>query len=119
MESLEYAMAWWWTLRKLIVASVVAGRSCRGLHSWPLRPQGGGLGLGNFLAGGARLVARGGGTPRLNSRGISPVYLVPLSAFFPGDKRRMGWALVSSKVSTSALSGAGPWLSWGWRCHCT
>ena len=34
------------------------------------------------------------------------MYLVPLWALFSGVRRRMGWALLSSKVSPSGLSGA-------------
>ena len=120
MASLEYVMAGWLRLRRLTVASVGAGRECGGLLPRPMPLQGGGLGPGDFLLGGRRLGRHGGGRPLLHSGGSSPVYLVPLWALFSGVKRRMGWALLSSKVSPSGLSGALlHWLSSFWRCQVT
>ena len=88
------------------MASVGAGRGCGGLCPRPLPRQGGGLGLGDFLPVGGRLGGRGGGRPWLHSGGSSPVYLVPPWALFSSVRSRMGWALVSSRVSPSGLSGA-------------
>ena len=102
-----------------MVAWVAAGRGCSGCRLRPLPRQGGGLVPGDFLPGGAHLGGRGGGRPWLHSGGIPPLYLVPLWALSSGLTRRMGWALVSSNVSPSGLSGALPWSSWGWWCHCT
>ena len=106
MASLEYVTAGWLRSRRLTVASVGTGRGCGGLCPRPLPRQGGGLGLGDVLPVGGRLGRRGGGTPWLHSRGSSPVYLVPLWALFSSVRSRMGWALVSSRVWHSGLSGA-------------
>ena len=102
-----------------MVASMATGRGCLGLRPRPLPRRGGGLGPGDFLPVGRRLGGHGGGRPWLHSRGILPVYLVPLWALFSGVKRRMGWGLVTSKVPPSGLSGAQPWLSSHWRCQIT
>ena len=102
-----------------MVASVAAGRGCRGLFPRPLPRQGGELGPGDCLPDGGCLGGRGGGRPFSHSGGTSPVYLVPRWASFSGVTQRMGWALFSSMVSPSALSGALGWLSWGWWHHCT
>ena len=102
------------------MASVGAGRGCGGLCPRPLPRQGGGLGPGDVLPGGGRLGKRGGGRPWLHSGGSSPVYLVPLWALFSSVLSRMGWALVSSRVWPSGLSGALlPWSSSIWRCQTT
>ena len=85
----------------------------------PQTRQGGGLGPGDFSPGAGRLGGRGGGRLWLHSRGISPVYLVPLWAVFPRVTRQMAWALFSAKVSPSGLSGALPWSSSRWRCQVT
>ena len=48
------------------------------------------------------------------------MYLVPLWALFSGVRSRMGWQLLSSKVSPSGLSGALlPCSSSFWRCQIT
>ena len=48
------------------------------------------------------------------------MYLVPLWALFSAVRSRMGWALLSSKVCPSSLSGALlPWSSSFWRCQIT
>ena len=61
-----------------------------------------------------------GGGPGSNHGESSPVYLVPLWALFSGVRSRMGWALLSSKVWPSGLSGALlPWSSSFWRCQVT
>ena len=96
-----------------MVAPVAVDRGCRGLRSRPLPHQGGELGFGNFFPGSGRLGGRHGGRPWFHSVRISPVYLECLWALFSGVKRRMGGALVSSKVLPSALSGALPWSSSG------
>ena len=102
------------------MASVRAGRGCGGLCSRPLPRQGGRLGPGDFLPGGERLGKRGGGRPWLYSGGSFRVYLVPLWAFFSSVRSRMGWALVSSRVWPSGLSGALlPWSSSFWRYQTT
>ena len=120
MASLEYVMASWLRSRRLTVASVGAGRGCGGLRPRLLPRQGGGSGPGDFLPGCGRLGRRAGGRPWLRSGGSSPVYLVPLSALFLAVRRRMGWALLSSKVWPSSLSGALlPWSSSIWRCQIT
>ena len=87
------------------MASVGAGRGCGGMRPRPLPRQGGGLGPGDFWPGGGRLGGRGGGRPWLHSRGSSPVYLVPLWALFLSVRSWMGWALLSSRVWPSGLSG--------------
>ena len=120
MASLEYVMAVWLRSRRLTVASVVAGRGCAGFHPRPLPRQGAGLGPGDFLPGGGRLGRRGWGRPWLHSGGSSVVYVVPLWALFLGLRSRMGWALLSSKVSPSGLSGALlPWSRSFWKCQVT
>ena len=102
------------------MASVGAGRGRGGLFPRPLPRQGEGLGPGDFLPTGGRLGRRGGGRSWLHSGGSSPVYLVFLWALFSSVRRRMGWALVSSKVCPSGLSGALlPWSSSFWRCRTT
>ena len=70
----------------------------------PFGPSGRRTGALDLLAGRWR-------TPRAHSGGISLVYLVFLWALSSGVTGRMGWALLSSKVS--ALSGALGWLSCG------
>ena len=118
MASLEYVTAGWLRSRRLTVASVGAGRGCGGLCPRPLPRQGGGLGLGDFLPVGGRFGRRGGGRPWHHSGGSSPVYLVPLWALFSSVRSRMGWALVSSRLWPSGLSGALlPWCSSFWRCQ--
>ena len=102
-----------------MVAWVAVGRGCWGLRPWPLPRHGEGLGPGDFLPAGGRLSVRGRGRPWLHSGGISPVYLVPLWAFFSAVMRRMGWALLSSKLLPSGLSGALPWSSSCWQCQVT
>ena len=120
MASLEYVTAGWLRSRRLTVASVGAGQGCGGLCPRPLPRQGGGLGVGDFLPVCGRLGRRGGGRPWLHSGGSSPVYLVPVWALFSSVRSRMGWALVSSRVSPSGLSGALlPWSSSFWRCQIT
>ena len=120
MASLEYVTAGRLRSRRLTVASVGAGWGCGGLCPRPLPRQGGGLGLGDFLPVGGCLGTRGGGRPWLHSGGSSPVYLVPLWALFSSVGNRMGWALVSSRVWPSGLSGALlPWSSSFWRCQNT
>ena len=48
------------------------------------------------------------------------MYLVPLWASFSSVRSRMGWALLSSRVCPSGLSGAlVPWSSSFWRCQTT
>ena len=48
------------------------------------------------------------------------MYLVPLWALFSAVSRRMEWALLSSNVWPSGLSGALlPWSSSFWRCQNT
>ena len=120
MASFKYVTAGWLRLRRLTVASVGAGRGCGGLCPRPLPRQGGGLGLGDFLPVGWRFGRRGGGRPWLHSGGSSPVYLVPLWALFSSVRSRMGWALVSSRVWPSCLSGALlPGFSSFWPCQTT
>ena len=120
MASLEYVTAGWLRSRRLTVASVGAGRGCGGLCPRPLPRQGGGLGAGDFLPGGRCLGRRGGGRPWLHSGRSSPVYLVPLWALFSSVRSRMGWALLSSRVWPSGLSGALlPWSSFFWQCRIT
>ena len=120
MASLEYVTAGWLRSRRLTVASVGAGRGCGGLCPRPLPRHGGGLGPGDFLPGGERLGRRGGGRPWLHSGGGSPVYLVPLWALFSSVRSPMGWALLSSRLWPSGLSGALlPWSSSFWRCQIT
>ena len=120
MASLEYVTAGWLRMRRLTVAMVGAGRGCGGLCSRPLPRQGGGQGPGDFMLVDGRLGRRGGGRPWLHSRGSSPVYLVPLWALFSSVRSQMGWALVSSRVWPSGLSGALlPWSSSFWRCQTT
>ena len=120
MASLEYVKAGWLRSRRLTVALVGASRRCGSLRPRPLPRQGGGLGPRNFLPGGGRLGRRGGGRPWLDSGGRSPVYLVPLWALFSSVRSLMGWALLSSKVWPSGLSGALlPWSGSFWRCKIT
>ena len=120
VASLEYLMAGCLRSRRLTVASVGAGRSCGGFPPRPLPRQGGGLGARDSLPGGGRLGRRGGGRPLLHSGGSSSVYLVLLCALFSGMRSRMGWALLSSKVSPSDLAGALlPSSSSFWRCEVT
>ena len=120
MASLEYVTAGWLRSRRLTVASVGAGRGCGGLCPRPLPLQGGGLGLGDVLPVGGRLGWRGAGRPWLHSGGSSPVYLMPLWALFSSVRSQMGWALVSSRVWPSGLSGALlPLSSSFWRCQTT
>ena len=120
MASLEYVTAWWLRSRRLTVASVGAGRGCGGLCPWPLLRQGEGPVPGDILPGGGRLGRRGGGRPWLHSGGSSPVYLVPLWALFSPVRSQIGWALLSSRVWPSGLSGALlPWSSSFWRCQIT
>ena len=120
MASLEYVTAGWLRSRRLTVASVGAGRGCGGLCPRPLPRQEGGLGLGDFLPVGGHLGRRGGGRPLLHSGGSSSVYVVPLRALFSSVRSGMGWALVSSGVWPSGLSGALlPWSSSFWRCQTT
>ena len=120
MASLEYVTAGWLRSRRLTVASVGADRGCGGLCPRPLPRQGGGLGLRDFLPVGGRFSRRGGGRPWLHSGGSSPVYLVPLCALFSSVRSRMGWALVSSRVWPSGVSGAQlPWSSSFWLCQTT
>ena len=106
MASLEYVKAGWLRSRRLTVASVGVGWGCRGLCPRPLPRQGGKLGLGDFLLVGGRLGRRDGGRSWLHSGGSSRVYLVPVRALFSSVRSRMGWALVSSRVWPSGLSGA-------------
>ena len=73
MASLEYVTAGWLRSMRLRVASLGAGRGCGGLCPRPLPRQGGGLGPGDVLPGGERLVWRDGGRPLLHSGGSSPV----------------------------------------------
>ena len=48
------------------------------------------------------------------------MYLVPLWALFSLVRSRTGWALLSSRVWPSGLSGALlPWSSSFWRCQIT
>ena len=48
------------------------------------------------------------------------MHLVPLWALFSAVRSRMGWALLSSNVWPSGLSGALlPWSSSFWRCQIT
>ena len=48
------------------------------------------------------------------------MYLVPLWALFSSGRSRMGWALLSSKVWPSGLSGVMlPLSSSFWRCQIT
>ena len=118
MASLEYVMDGWLRLRRLTVTLVGVGRGCGGFRPRPLPRQGGGLGLGDFLPGCGRLGRRGGGRHWLRSGGSSPVYLVPRWALFSAVRSRMGWALLSSKVWPSGLSGALLlWSSTFWRCQ--
>ena len=120
MASLEYVMAGWSRSRMLTVASVGAGPGCGGFCPRPLPRQGGDLGPGNFLPGVGRLGRRCVGWPWLHSGVSSPVYLVPLWALFSWVRSRTGWALLSSKVWPSNLSGAlPPWSSSFWRCQVT
>ena len=120
MASLEYVTAGWLRSRRLTVASVGAGRGCGGLCPRPLPRQGGRLGLGDVLLVGGRLGRRGGERPWLHTGGSSPVYLVPSWALFSTVRSRMGWALVSSRVWPSGLSGALlPWSSSFLRCQTT
>ena len=101
------------------MASVAAGRGSRGLHPRLLPRQGGGLELGDFLPGGGRLGGRGERRPRLHSRGISLVFVVPSWALFSRVTCLMGWALWSSKVLPYGLSGALLWSSSLWQCQVT
>ena len=102
------------------MASVGAGWGCGGLCPRPLPRQGGVLGLGDFLQVGGRLGRCGGGRPWLHSGGNSKVYLVSLWALFLSMRSGIGWALVSSRVWPSGLSGALlPWSSSFWRCQTT
>ena len=112
-------MAGWLRSSRLMVALVAAGRACWGLRPWHLPHHGEGLGPGDFLPAGGHLSVLGRGRPWLHSGGISPVYLVPLWALFSGVMRRMGWGLLSTKVSPSGSSGALPWSSSCWRCQVT
>ena len=73
MASFEYVMAGWLRSRRLMLASVGAGRGCWGRRPRPLPHQGGGLGPGDFLLDGGRLGGRGGGRPWLHCGGSSPV----------------------------------------------
>ena len=81
-----------------MVASVGAGQGCGGRRPQPLPRQEGGLGPWDILLDGGRFGGLGGGRPWLHSRGSSPVYLVPLWALISGVTRRIGWALLGSKV---------------------
>ena len=120
MASLEYATAGWLRLGRLTVALVEEGQGCGGLCPRPLPRLGGGLGPGDVLPAGGRLGRRGGGRPWLRSGGSSPVYLVPLWALFSSVRSLIGWALLSSRVRPSGLSGALlPWSSSFWRCQIT
>ena len=120
MASLEYVMAPWLRSRRLTVASVGAGRGLAGFSPRPLPHQVGGLQPGDFLTGGGRPGRLSGGRPWLHSAGSFQMYLVPLWAFFWGVRRRMGWALLSSRLSPSGLSGALlPWSGSFWRCQVT
>ena len=47
------------------------------------------------------------------------MHLVSRWALFSGMTRQKGWALLSSNVSHSALSGSLGSLNSGWRCHST
>ena len=119
MASLEYVMTGWLRSRRLMVASVAAGRGCWGLRPRLLLCQGGGLGR-DFMSGDGRLGGRGGGRPCLPSGGISPVYLVPLWDLISGVTRQMGWVLLSSNLPPCGLSGALlPLLSSRWCCQVT
>ena len=118
MAALEYVMAGWLRSRRLTVVSVGAGQGCGGLCPRPLSRHGGGLGPGDLSPAGGRLGRRAGGRSWLHSGGSSPVYLVILWALFSGVRSRMGWALLSSKVWPSGLSGALlPGSSSFWRCQ--
>ena len=102
------------------MASVGAGWGCGGLCPRPLPRQGGGLGLGDVLPVGGRLGRCRWGIPWLHSGGSFAVYLGPLWALFSSVRSQMGWALVSSRVWPSGLSGALlPWSSSFWRCQTT
>ena len=96
------------------------GPRLRKLSPSALAPSGRGVRLGDFLPGGGRLNRRARGSPWLHPGGGSPVYLVPLWAWFSAVRCRMGWALLSSKVWPSGLSGALlPWSSSLWQCQTT
>ena len=100
-----------------MAASVAAGQGFRGICLQLLPRQAGGLELEDFLPGGGRLGGRGGRRPWLHSGGISSVYLMPLWSLLSAVARRIGWALLSSKVSPPRLSGALLWSSSRWRCQ--
>ena len=100
------------------MASVGAGRGCGGLRPWLFSCQEGELGPGDVFSASGRLGRRGGGSPWLHSGVSSPVYFVPLWASFSSVRSRMRWALLSSKVWPSGLSGALlPCSSSFWRCQ--
>ena len=63
MASLEYVMAGSLRSRRVTMASVGAGRGCRGFCPRPLPRPGGQLGLEDFWPGGGRLGRRGGRRP--------------------------------------------------------
>ena len=120
MASFEYVTAGWLRSRRLTVALVGVGLGCGGLCPRPLPRQGRRLGPGDLLPGGGRFGRRGGGRPWLHPGGSSPVYLVPLWGLFSSVRSWMGWALLSSKVWPSGLSGALlPWSSSSRRCQIT
>ena len=120
VASLDYVMAGWLRWRRLTVASVGTDRGSRGFCPRLLPRQAGGLGPGDLLSGGGRLGRRSGGMPWLHSGGRFPVYLVHLWALFSGVRRRMGWALLSCRLSPCGLSGALlPWSASFWRCQVT
>ena len=63
MASLEDVMNGWLRSRRLMVASVAAGRGCKGLRPRPLLRQGGGVRLGDFCSAVGALVGVVGGGP--------------------------------------------------------
>ena len=100
------------------MATVGAGRGCGGLRPRPLPRHGGGLGPGYLLPGDGRLGRRGRGRPWLHSGGSSPVYLASLWVLFLEVRSWLGWALLSSKVWPSGLSGALLLWSLGFAPNC-
>ena len=116
MASLEYVMAGWLRSRRLTVASVGAGRGCGGLCPRPLPRQGGGTGArGLFAWWWALGLARWGEALAPLWGEFPSVFGAPVVLDLVGAEPD-GWALLSSRVWPSRLSGALlPWSSSFWR----
>ena len=106
MASLEYVIARWLRLRRLMVASMGAGRSCGGICPQPLPRQRGGLGPGDVLLDGRRFGGRRGGGGLAPVRGEFPGVLgVPVGLVVGAD--------APDGVGAVELQGVALGLVWG------